>query len=42
MVKEDIINANVLIAPGAIWNQLDAINSDAGKKQLTASPESIV
>ena len=32
------MSANVFIAPGAMWNQLDAIRWPAGSKQVTAVP----
>ena len=38
MVNEEIIRAKVLIAPGAICHQLDAIRWLAGSKQVTVTP----
>ena len=38
MVNEEIIRAKVLIAPGAICHQLDAMRWLAGSKQVTVTP----
>ena len=38
MRKDEIIRANVFIAPGAMWNQLEAIRCPAGSKQVTEVP----